>query len=77
MGSLARRPVRSGRRHARRRAGTSQPVVAALFGLGASGLAGAVVAMAWSVHARQIRLAELMIRRQFVLTRAPVEPESP
>src|SRR6202050_1174346 len=48
-------------------AGASQPVVAALLGLGASGLAGAVVAMAWSVHARQIRLAEQLIRRQFVV----------
>lgn len=48
-------------------AGTSQPVVAALLGLGASGLAGAVVAMAWSVHARQIRLAEQLSRRQFVV----------
>jgi hypothetical protein len=50
-------------------AGTSQPVVAALLGLGAAGLAGAVVAMAWSVHSRQIRLAELLVRRQFILTR--------
>ncbi len=49
-------------------AGTSQPVVAALLGLGASGLAGAVVAMAWSVHAKQIRLAELLTRRQYVVT---------
>ena len=56
-------------------AGTSQPVVAALFGLGASALAGAVVAMAWSVHARQIRLAELLVRRQFILTREPAAPE--
>jgi len=55
-------------------AGTSQPVVAALFGLGASALAGAVVAMAWSVHARQIRLAELLVRRQFILTREPAAP---
>jgi hypothetical protein len=58
-------------------AGTSQPVVAALLGLGASGLAGAVVAMAWSVHARQIRLAELLARRQFILTGAPAAPEQP
>ena len=52
-------------------AGTSQPVVAALLGLGASGLAGAVVAMAWSVHTRQIRLAELLTRRQFIVTGEP------
>jgi hypothetical protein len=56
-------------------AGTSQPVVAALLGLGASGLAGAVVAMAWSVHTRQIRLAELLVRRQFILSREPADPE--
>jgi hypothetical protein len=56
-------------------AGTSQPVLAALLGLGASGLAGAVVAMAWSVHTRQIRLAELLVRRQFILTGAPAAPE--
>ena len=49
-------------------AGVSQPVVAGLLGLGASGLAGAVVAMAWSVHARQIRLAEQLARRQFIVT---------
>jgi len=58
-------------------AGTSQPVLAGLLALGASGLAGAVVAMAWSVHARQIRLAELLARRQFVLTREPAAPEQP
>jgi hypothetical protein len=56
-------------------AGSSQPVVAALLGLGASGLAGAVVAMAWSVHVRQIRLAELLVRRQFILSPEPAEPE--
>ena len=55
-------------------AGTSQPVVAALLGLGASGLAGAVVAMAWSVHARQIRLAEILARRQFIVTGEPAVP---
>jgi hypothetical protein len=58
-------------------AGTSQPVLAGLLGLGAAGLAGAVVAMAWSVHARQIRLAELLARRQFILTREPAAAEEP
>ena len=46
------------------------PAVAALLGLGASGLAAAVVAMAWNVHVRQIRLAELLARRQII---APAE----
>ena len=45
----------------------SHPAVAALLGLGAAGLAAAVVAMAWSVHARQIRLAERLARRQFLV----------
>jgi hypothetical protein len=58
-------------------AGTSQPAIAALLGLGAAGLGGAVVAMAWSVHARQIRLAELLARRQFILTKEPAPQEQP
>ena len=49
------------------------PAVAALLGLGASGLAAAVVAMAWNVHVRQIRLAELLARRQ-VIAAAEEEP---
>jgi hypothetical protein len=58
-------------------AGASQPAIAALLGLGAAGLGGAVVAMAWSVHARQIRLAEMLVRRQFILTREPAAPDQP
>jgi hypothetical protein len=49
-------------------AGASHPAVAGLLGLGAAGLAGAVVAMAWNVHARQIRLAEQLSRRQVMMT---------
>jgi hypothetical protein len=49
-------------------AGASHPAVAILLGLGASGLASAVVAMAWNVHVRQIRLAEHLARRQFIVT---------
>jgi hypothetical protein len=49
-------------------AGASHPAVAALLGLGAAGLAGIVVAMAWNVHVRQIRLAERLARRQFLVT---------
>src|SRR5260370_35360841 len=44
------------------------PAVAALLGLGTAGLAGAVVAMAWNVHARQIRLAEQLTHRQLIVT---------
>ena len=57
-------------------AGTaSHPEVAALLGAGAAGLAGAVVAMAWNVHARQIRLAERLARRQFLVMAGPAAPQ--
>jgi hypothetical protein len=49
-------------------ASASHPAVAGLLGLGAAGLASGVVAMAWSVNARQIRLAEQLARRQFIVT---------
>ena len=45
--------------------GASHPAVAAWLGLGTAAVAAVVVAMAWSVNARQIRLAELIARRQF------------
>jgi hypothetical protein len=48
--------------------GAGHPVVAGLLGLGAVGLAAVVVAMAWSVHVRQIRLAEQLARKQFIVT---------
>jgi len=48
-------------------AAASHPAVAVWFALGAAGLAAAVVVMAWSVHVRQIRLAELLVRRQFLV----------
>jgi hypothetical protein len=51
--------------------GAGHPAVALLLGLAAAGLAGAVVAMAWSVHVRQIRLAERLARRQFLVTADP------
>jgi hypothetical protein len=43
------------------------PAVAALLGLGAAGVAGVVVAMAWGVHVRQIRLAEQLTHRQLIV----------
>jgi hypothetical protein len=39
-----------------------------LLGLGAAGLGSAIVAMAWSVHVHQIRLAEQLARRQLIVT---------
>jgi hypothetical protein len=58
-------------------AGASYPVVAALLGLGAVGLGGAVVAMAWSVHVHQIRLAEHLARRQLIVTQGTPAQEAP
>ena len=57
-------------------ADAGHPVVAGLLGLGAAGLAAAVVVMAWSVHVHQIRLAEHLARRQFLVTSeaAPAVP---
>jgi hypothetical protein len=52
-------------------ANAGHPAVAALLGLGAAALAGAVVAMAWAVHSRQIRLAEQLARRQFLTMTDP------
>jgi hypothetical protein len=49
-------------------ASPGHPAVAIMLGLGAAGLAALVVAMAWSVHVRQIRLAEQLTRRQFTVT---------
>jgi hypothetical protein len=49
--------------------GASHPAVAAWLALGSATLAAVVVAMAWSVNARQIRLAEQLARRQLVITR--------
>ncbi len=56
-------------------ASAGHPAVAALLGLGAAGLAGAVVAMAWAVHVRQIRFAEQLARRQFLVLAPPGAPE--
>jgi hypothetical protein len=47
-------------------AGAGNPAIAGVLGLGAAGVAGAVVAMAWSVHTRQVRVAEQLARRQFI-----------
>ncbi len=55
-------------------ANAAHPAVAGLLGLGAAGVAGSVVAMAWSVHARQIRLAEQLARRQVVVSTDPAGP---
>src|SRR5215468_3203011 len=45
--------------------GASHPAVAAWLAVGTAAVAAVVVVMAWSVNVRQIRLAELLARRQF------------
>ena len=52
-------------------ASTSHPAVAVMLGLGAVVVAVVTVAMAWSVHARQIQLAETLARRQYGYATAP------
>jgi hypothetical protein len=52
-------------------ASTSHPAVAVMLGLGAVVVAVVTVAMAWSVHARQIQLAETLARRQYGFATAP------
>jgi len=45
-------------------ADAGQAVVASILGLGAAGVAGAVIAMAWSVHTHQMQLAGRLARRE-------------
>ncbi len=44
-------------------ADAGQTVVAAILGLGAAGVAGGVIAMAWSLHLHQVQLAGRLTRR--------------
>jgi hypothetical protein len=52
-------------------ADAGQTVVAAIVGLGAAGVAGGVVAMAWSLHLHQLQLAGRLTQRE---TSEPVAP---
>jgi hypothetical protein len=45
-------------------ANAGQAVVASILGLGAAGVAGGVIAMAWSLHLHQIQLADRLARRE-------------
>jgi hypothetical protein len=47
--------------------GAGHPAVAVWFAMGTAAVAAVVVAMAWSVNVRQIRLAEQLAKRQFVI----------
>jgi hypothetical protein len=55
-------------------ADVGQSVVAGLLGLGAAGVAGGVVAMAWSIHMHQIRLAGRLAMKEAT---APAENAGP
>jgi hypothetical protein len=44
-------------------ADAGQTVVASIMGLGAAGVAGGVIAMAWSLHLHQLQLADRLARR--------------
>jgi hypothetical protein len=52
-------------------ADAGQTVVAAIMGLGAAGVAGGVIFMAWSLHLHQIQLAGRLARRE---AGEPAEP---
>jgi hypothetical protein len=52
-------------------ADAGQTVVASILGLGAAGVAGSVIAMAWSLHLHQIQLADRFTRREAY---GPAEP---
>ena len=55
-------------------ADVGQSVVAAILGLGAAGVAGGIIAMAWSVHLHQIQLAERLAVRD---TSGPADTTRP
>ena len=52
-------------------ADAGQTVVAAILGLGAAGVAGGVIAMAWSLHLHQMQFADRLARRE---VSEPAEP---
>lgn len=52
-------------------ADVGQTVVSAILGLGAAGVAGAVIAMTWSLHLHQVQLAGRLTRRE---ASEPAEP---
>lgn len=55
-------------------ADAGQTVVAAIVGLAAAGVAGGIVAMAWSLHLHQLQLAGRLARRE---ASEPDEPDEP
>jgi hypothetical protein len=58
-------------------ADAGQTVVAAIVGLGAAGVAGGVIAMAWSLHLHQIQLAGRLARRETSESAEPADSVRP
>jgi hypothetical protein len=58
-------------------ADAGQAVVASIFGLGAAGVAGCVVAMAWSLHVHQLQLAARLTRREAMGPADGIPPAPP
>ena len=58
-------------------ADAGQAVVASIFGLGAAGVAGGVIAMAWSLHVHQLQLAARITRREAMGPADGIPPAPP
>ena len=58
-------------------ADAGQAVVASIFGLGAAGVAGGVIAMAWSLHVHQLQLAARFTRREAMGPADGIPPAPP
>lgn len=58
-------------------ADAGQAVVASIFGLGAAGVAGGVIAMAWSLHVHQLQLAARFARREAMGPPDGIPPATP
>lgn len=58
-------------------AGAGQTVVAAILGLGAAGVAGGVIAMAWSLHLHQIELVGRLARPEASELTGPADDVMP
>lgn len=58
-------------------ADAGQTVVASILGLGAAGVAGGVIAMAWSLHLHQLQLAGRLTRREASESTGPADDVIP
>lgn len=58
-------------------ADAGQTVVASILGLGAAGVAGGVIAMAWSLHLHQLQLAGRLTRREASESAGPADDVIP